>query len=161
MYDDIQNPPQQQPISKFKPWFWLLILPLYLFISLWWLSDPTVDWQELLIFSNLPTLSLIMIIFAITMLIWICLKLFQGFSNLAECSHYEVYLAEVFENRDRQRPAQNAMRMDYLRKLRKMNSEVRGDIESRQRQLLSLAIIGLLILLTGSIGLLTGQLMLP
>lgn len=92
------------------------------------------------------------------MLVWLGFELIKGFSKLAECSKYEVYLAEVFENRDRQRPAQNAMRLDYLRKLRKKNSEVRGTTESKQKQLLGMAIIGLLILLAGSIGQLVSQL---
>ncbi|MCW9027689.1 MAG: Cir/Yir/Bir family protein [Kangiella sp.] len=158
MYDDIQNPPQQLPQSKFKPWFWLLILPLYLFGCLLALADSVAGWQEFLQLSNLSVLSLVVIVFALCMLIWLSYKLIQGFNKLTECSRYEVYLAEVFENRDRQRPAQNAMRLDYLRKLRKLNSEVRGVTESKQKQLLGMAIIGLLILLAGSIGQLVSQL---
>ncbi len=160
MYDDIQNPPQQLSQSKFKPWFWLLILPLYLFACLWALKGSASGLQDIFVTSNLPTLSLIVIIFALVMLVWLGFELIKGFSKLAECSQYEVYLAEVFENRDRQRPAQNAMRLDYLRKLRKKNSEVRGATENKQKQLLVMAIIGLLVLLTGSIGQLVSQLVL-
>ncbi|MCW8857538.1 MAG: Cir/Yir/Bir family protein [Kangiella sp.] len=157
MYDDIQNPPQQLTQSKFKPWFWLLIFPLYLLGCLWALAGSVAGWQELLQLSNLAVLSLIVIVFALCMLIWLSYKLIQGFNKLTECSRYEVYLAEVFENRDRQRPAQNAMRLDYLRKLRKLNSEVRGVTESKQKQLLGMAIVGLIILLAGSIGQLVSQ----
>lgn len=152
MYDDIQNPPQQLTQSKFKPWFWLLILPFYLFGCLWALAGSTAGWQELLQASKIPVLSLVVIVFALCMLIWLSYKLIQGFNKLTECSRYEVYLAEVFENRDRQRPSQNAMRLDYLRKLRKMNSEVRGVTESNQKQLLIMAIIGLLLMLVGCVG---------
>lgn len=158
MYEDIQHPPQQAPQSKFKPWFWLLLLPLYLFGCLWALKGSASSLQDMLVSSNVSTLSLIVIIFSIVMLVWLGFELIKGFSKLAECSKYEVYLAEVFENRDRQRPAQNAMRLDYLRKLRKMNSEVRGVTESKQKQLLGMAIVGLIILLAGSIGQLVSQL---
>ncbi len=161
MYDDIQNPPQPLPPSKFKPWFWLLILPIYLFGCVWALAGSVAGWQELLQISNLAVLSLVVAVFAVCMLIWLSYKLIQGFNKLTECSLYEVYLAEVFENRDRQRPAQNAMRLDYLRKLRKINSEVRVNTETRQRRLLALAIVGLLLLLFGTIGQLTSQLLLP
>lgn len=157
MYDDIQNPPQQLSQSKFKAWFWLLILPLYLFACLWALKGSALTLQDILITSNISTLSLIVIIFALVMLVWLGFELIKGFSKLAECSKYEVYLAEVFENRDRQRPTQNAMRLDYLRKLRKMNSKVRGATENKQKQLLGMAIIGLLVLLTGCIGQLVSQ----
>lgn len=158
MYDDIQSPPQQLPPSKFKPWFWLLILPLYLFGCLWALSGSLAGWHELLQLSNLSVLSLVVIIFALCMLIWLSYKLIQGFNKLTECSRYEVYLAEVFENRDRQRPAQNAMRLDYLRKLRKLNSEVRGTTERKQKQLLVMGMVGLLLMLVGCVGQLMGQL---
>lgn len=161
MYDDIQNPPQKLPPSKFKPWLWLLILPLYLLGCFWALSGSLSGWQDLLQISNLDVFSLVVVVFAVCMLIWLSYKLIQGFNKLTECSRYEVYLAEVFENRDRQRPAQNAMRLDYLRKLRKVNSEVRVNTETRQRQLLALAIVGLLLLLIGTIGQLTSQLLLP
>ncbi len=157
MYDDIQNPPQQLSQSKFKAWFWLLILPLYLFACLWALKGSTSNLQDIFVTSNLSTLSLIVIIFALVMLVWLGFELIKGFRKLAECSKYEVYLAEVFENRDRQRPAQNAMRLDYLRKLRKMNSEVRSVTEIKQKQILGMVIIGLLILLVGSIGQLVSQ----
>ena len=158
MYDDIQNPPQQLTQSKFKPWFWLLLFPLYLFGCLWALAGSVAGWQELLQLSNLSVLSLVVIVFALCMLIWLSYKLIQGFNKLTECSRYEVYLAEVFENRDRQRPAQNAMRLDYLRKLRKQNSEVRGITESGQKQLLVLAMVGLLLMLVGCVGQLVSQL---
>ncbi|WP_417445681.1 hypothetical protein [Kangiella sp.] len=161
MYDDIQNPPQQLPQSKFKPWFWLLLLPIYLLGCLWALKGSVSGWRDLLALTNLPIFSLMVVMFAITTLLWTCYKLVKGFNKLTECSRYEVYLAEVFENRDRQRPAQNAMRLDYLRKLRKRNSEVRVKTEIRQRQLLALAIFGLLILLIGTIGQLTSQFLLP
>lgn len=157
MYDDIQNPPQQLSQSKFKAWFWLLILPLYLFACLWALKGSALGLQDIFVTSSLSTLSLIVIIFALVMLVWLGFELIKGFSKLTECSKYEVYLAEVFENRDRQRPAQNAMRLDYLRKLRKKNSEVRGATEKKQKQLLGMAIIGLLVLLTGCIGQLVSQ----
>ncbi|MBD3667339.1 MAG: hypothetical protein HUJ16_05230 [Kangiella sp.] len=158
MYDDIQNPPQPLPSSKFKPWFWLLILPIYLFGCIWALSGTLSGWQELLQLPNLSVLSLIVIVFALCMLIWLSYQLIQGFNKLTECSRYEVYLAEVFENRDRQRPAQNAMRLDYLRKLRKLNSEVRGITESGQKQLLVLAMVGLLLMLVGCVGQLVSHL---
>lgn len=158
MYDDIQNPPQQLPPSKFKPWFWLLILPIYLFGCIWALSGTLSGWQELLQLPNLSVLSLIVIVFALCMLIWLSYKLIPGFNKLTECSNYEVYLAEVFENRERQRPAQNAMRLDYLRKLRKVNSDVRGITETGQKQLLVLAIVGLFLMLVGCIGQLVSRL---
>lgn len=158
MYDDIQNPPQPLPSSKFKPWFWLLIFPLYLFGCLWVLEGSVAGWQELLQLSNLAVLSLVVIVFALCMLIWLSYKLIQGFNKLTESSRYEVYLADVFENRDRQRPAQNAMRLDYLRKLRKVNSEVRGSTESGQKQLLVLAMVGLLLMLVGCVGQLVSHL---
>lgn len=94
------------------------------------------------------------------MLIWLSYQLIQGFNKLTECSRYEVYLAEVFENRDRQRPAQNAMRLDYLRKLRKLNSEVRGTTEHKQKQLLVMGMVGLLMMLVGCVGLLASHLVL-
>lgn len=158
MYDDIQSPPKKLTKSRFKSWYWLLILPLYLFACLWVLADSTGGWHELLQISNLSVLSLIVILFALAMLIWLSYKLIQGFNKLAECSRYEVYLAEVFENRDRQRPSQNAMRLDYLRKLRKMNSEVRGITELGQKKLLIMAIVGLLLMLVGCVGQLVSQL---
>ncbi|AUD79859.1 hypothetical protein CW740_11605 [Kangiella profundi] len=160
MYDDIQNPPQPLPSSKLKPWFWLLILPIYLFGCIWALSGTLSGWQELLQLPNLSVLSLIVIVFALCMLIWLSYQLIQGFNKLTECSRYEVYLAEVFENRDRQRPAQNAMRLDYLRKLRKLNSEVRGTTEHKQKQLLVMGMVGLLMMLVGCVGLLASHLVL-
>ncbi|HEY9031346.1 MAG TPA: hypothetical protein VIM93_08290 [Kangiella sp.] len=160
MYDDIQNPPQQLPQSKFKPWFWLLLLPIYLSGCLWALKSSVSGWQDVLVTSNLSTLSLIVIIFALVMLVWLGFELIKGFRKLAECSKYEFYLAEVFENRDRQRPAQNAMRLDYLRKLRKKNSEVRGATEKKQKQLLVIGMVGLLLMLVGCVGQLVSQLVL-
>ncbi|GAA4359744.1 hypothetical protein GCM10023151_10900 [Kangiella marina] len=97
--------------------------------------------------------------FACILLGWQSLQLKSGYLKLRQCSHYESYLNELFDNRTRNRPAQNASLLEVVRKQRKANNVIRGDAESYQQTHYTLLFFGLLTLFIGSLFLLLAQIL--
>ncbi|WP_223671234.1 hypothetical protein [Kangiella shandongensis] len=157
MSQTIDSPPS--PLSKGKLALYHLVLFYLASLGVcWWLIESNhMDWGFLLQHSTLNLAGTMHIILACMLLAWQALRLKAGYAKLRECSEYENYLDKLFDTRERHRPAQNASRLEVVRKMRQQNSQARGTIEHYQQANYGITQFGVLILFFGSLLQLGGQ----
>lgn len=157
MSQAIDSPPISLSKGKFALYHAILLYLASLGLC-WWLFEPShLSRDFLLQHTALNLAGTIHIAFACTLLAWQALRLKTGYIKLHQCSEYEDYLNTLFDTRERNRPTQNATRLEVVRKMRQQNSLVRGSVENYQQANYGIIQFGVLILLIGSLLQLGGQ----
>lgn len=152
MTQSIQVPPSPLEKSRFNLLYLLLLYPVYLAAS-WWVLyyDINFSWSYIVEPNTLWNFGTLHIFLGCVLIAWQTLRLRKGYAKLQECSDYEGYLNNVFDTRDRNRPAQNANRLEGVRKMRGKNIAVRATAESYQFSVYLIAFFSVLILMLGCI----------
>lgn len=152
MTTSIQQPPAPLKKSRFHFFYLLLIYPAYT-AAYWWSFNYDIDfsWQQLFQPATLWTLGSAHLLLGCGLLAWQVLRLRSGYSKLKDCSDYEGYLNNLFDNRERHRPAQNASRLEVVRKMRSKNNTVRTTAENYQRNVYLIVHFATLVMMIGGI----------
>lgn len=98
-------------------------------------------------------------IFGCSLLAWQAYRLKNGYAKLHECSEYESYLNGLFDSRERNRPAQNANRLEVVRKMRQQNTKARSTTEHYQQANYRMLMFSIFVVCLGSLFQLTSQLL--